>query len=97
MKSRECLLVLFLAVMVAVGFASNAAWCADKPFEPFMGAWMNVSGLVGRSADMSVRERSIAENLDQFKASEPRAVIPFTWSWLASAPDTAEWCPRSRG
>jgi uncharacterized lipoprotein YddW (UPF0748 family) len=63
--------------MAAVGLATSAAWCADKPFEPFMGGWMNVSGLVGRSADMSARERSIAENLEQFKASGLRAIIPF--------------------
>jgi len=76
-RRRECLWVLFLAVLASIGSAPGAAWSAEKPFEPFMGAWMNVSGLVGPSDDLSARERSIAENLERFEASGLRAIILF--------------------
>ena len=93
MRRRECLWVLFSAVVAAVGSAPNDACCADKPFQPFMGAWMNVSGLVGRSADISARERSVAENLDQFKASGLRAIIPFVTTTSGQAEYPSQFIP----
>lgn len=93
MRCRECLLVAFLAVVAAVGLAPSVAWSADKPFEPFMGAWMNVSALAGRSADVSARERSIAENLDEFKASGLRAIVLFVTSTNGQAQYPSQFIP----
>ncbi|NUQ65135.1 MAG: family 10 glycosylhydrolase [Pirellulales bacterium] len=92
MRRRECLL-LVPAVVAAIGFAPGAAWCADKPVDPFMGAWINVSGLVGPGADVSARERSIAENLDQFKASGLRAIILFATTTSGRAEYPSEFIP----
>ncbi len=93
MRHRECLSVLSLAMVATVGFSPGGAGCADKPLEPFLGAWMNVSGLVGRSADLSARERSVAENLDQFKASGLRALIPFVTTTSGQAEYPSRFVP----
>jgi uncharacterized lipoprotein YddW (UPF0748 family) len=76
MKNCRCRLGAAALLIAAVGLAE----CTAQAEKPFMGAYMNVSDLFRSKADQAARERSIAENLDQFRDAGLRVLIPFVTS-----------------
>ena len=61
----------------AIALAFFFAFSRTSAAEPFMGAYINIPQLFDGKADQPSRERSISENLDQFRASGLRVLMPF--------------------
>jgi uncharacterized lipoprotein YddW (UPF0748 family) len=74
MRDRRCLLLACLVLMIAGASALAAAPRAD---EPFMGAYIHLPAWFRGKADEAARQRAIVENLDRFRDSGLRVLIPF--------------------
>jgi len=67
-------LVVACLVLVIVVSVPGGAWCAD---EPFLGAYIHFPAWFRGKADEAARQRAIVENLDRFRDSGLRVLIPF--------------------
>ena len=74
MKARRCLLRAGFALMIA---GASAVGTASRADEPFMGAYIHLPAWFRGKADEADRERAILENLDRFRDSGLRVLIPF--------------------
>ncbi|WP_158521212.1 family 10 glycosylhydrolase [Fuerstiella marisgermanici] len=63
-----------LATLCLSAVSAKTAQCEDQPF---MGAYLNIPRMFDSSSDIPTRERSIEEQLDRFKASGLRVVMPY--------------------
>jgi len=65
----------------------SAAWLdtANSQDQPFMGAYLNIPQLFDPDSDIRDRERSIEEQLDKFKASGLRIVMPYATTTAGTA------------
>jgi len=74
MRDRRCLLSACLVLMIAGASALGAAPRAD---EPFLGAYIHLPAWFRGQADEAARHRAIVENLDRFRESGLRVLMPF--------------------
>lgn len=66
----------WLLLLVVAG-AADPTRGAEKPFVPFLGAYVHLPSLWAADADTAARERAIIENLDRFRDAGLRVVIPY--------------------
>ena len=81
----DCLMLLS-AVVCAAGGMSRAD-------EPFMGAYVNIPKLFDSGSDIRDRERSIGKQLDRFKSSGLRVVMPYVTTTVGTALYPSEIVP----
>ena len=79
-------LMLLTAVVCATGGVSRAD-------EPFMGAYVNIPKLFDPNVNIRDRERSIEKQLDRFKASGLRVVMPYVTTTVGTALYPSEIIP----
>jgi uncharacterized lipoprotein YddW (UPF0748 family) len=79
--------------MLLTAVVSNTAG-ASCGGEPFMGAYVNIPKLFNSDSDIRDRERSIAKQLDRFKASGLRVVMPYVTTTAGTALYPSKIVPR---
>lgn len=98
MTKVKCLLRACFVLMAAGSVVAGA----DRPNEPFIGAYIHLSSWFRDAPDEAARVRIIEENLDRFRDSGLRVLIPFVTSTRGQAgyasqviPDRAfgDWDP----
>ena len=90
MRARKLPLLVCLVLMLACPSAPGAAPRADQPF---MGAYISISTLFRGKTDEAARERAIAENLDRFRDSGLRVLIPFVTTTSGKAEYPSQLIP----
>jgi uncharacterized lipoprotein YddW (UPF0748 family) len=92
MRIRRCMLGVRFVLMIASVSAMGGVSRAD---EPFMGAYLNIPKLFDPDSDIRDREHSIAKQLDRFKASGLRVVMPYVTTTADTALFPSEIVPTS--
>lgn len=77
MTTQRC---LWLAVLVVVAGTANAQAEAPRREEPFLGAYVHYSTWFRGKRDQAAREQAIVDNVERFRESGLRVLIPFVTS-----------------
>ena len=90
MRDLRCLVLACLVLMAVGASAQNPASRAD---EPFMGAYIHLPAWFRGQRDEAARRRVIVDNLDRFRDSGLRVLMPFVTTTGGAAEYPSELIP----
>ncbi len=77
MDMRKSFAIAVLLIVGVIWSTPGGAQGTEKPFVPFLGAYIHFPRWFDADTDQAARERVIAENLDRFRDAGLRVLIPY--------------------